>query len=50
MTVECDDNFWEEGFTAFFLGLSEDENPYTGLEAEHWSDGWEDAQEDALQA
>ncbi len=28
MTVECDDNFWEEGFRAFFLGLSEDENPY----------------------
>lgn len=32
------------------LWLSEDENPYTGLEVEYWSDGWEDAQEDALQA
>lgn len=43
-----DDDFHQEGCRAFLAGLSEDENPYTGLAAEHWSDGWEDAQEDAF--
>lgn len=43
-----DDDFHQEGYRAFLAGLSEDENPYTGLAAEHWSDGWEDAQEDAF--
>lgn len=38
-----------EGRFAFELGCSEDSNPYTGLDAEYWSDGYEDALEDDAQ-
>lgn len=41
---------YQEGYSAFHAGKNEFNNPYTGLEAEYWSDGWEDASEDAMQS
>ncbi|MEZ9699743.1 hypothetical protein AB4455_10225 [Vibrio sp. 10N.261.46.E12] len=41
---------YDEGYRAYNSGISEHNNPYTGLEAEFYSDGYEDAKEDAEQA
>lgn len=43
------DEGYDEGRLAFELGSSEHSNPYTGLDAEYWSDGYEDALEDDAQ-
>lgn len=40
---------YQDGYNAFLDGDSELANPYTGIEAEYWSDGWQDAQEDEKQ-
>lgn len=41
---------YEEGRRAYFDSVSDDisefMNPYSGLDAEYWSDGYEDAKED----
>ena len=41
---------YDEGYRAYNSGSSELNNPYTGLDAEFYSDGYEDAKEDAEQA
>lgn len=40
------EEIYQEGYRAFLDGESEFSNPYTDLDAEYWSDGWEDAKED----
>lgn len=40
---------YNEGCDAYYDGCSEDDNPYDGILAEYWSDGWEDAKEDDKQ-
>lgn len=35
---------WEEGRTAYNMGKPVDANPYTGLAAEYWLQGWEDTE------
>ncbi len=37
---------YQEGYNAYFNGDPETSNPYSDLDAEFWSDGWEDAQDD----
>ncbi|EHY9845550.1 MULTISPECIES: hypothetical protein [Vibrio] len=37
---------YQEGYNAFLGGEEELSNPYSGLDAEFWSDGFEDAKED----
>ncbi|EIE1260403.1 TPA: hypothetical protein ACF5BV_003913 [Vibrio parahaemolyticus] len=37
---------YEEGYSAFLNSEQDTSNPYSGLDAEYWSDGYEDAQED----
>ncbi len=37
---------YQEGYGAFLEGVKDYNNPYSGLDAEFWSDGWEDACED----
>ncbi len=37
---------YQSGYQAYLSGESELSNPYFGLDAEFWSDGWEDAKED----
>ncbi|EMY6611161.1 MULTISPECIES: hypothetical protein [Vibrio] len=37
---------YEEGYNAFLSDVPELSNPYDGISAEYWSDGWEDAKED----
>ena len=46
MTQEQED-IYNEGRLDYYFGAEEYSNPYTGIEAEYWSDGWEDAAEDA---
>ncbi len=43
---EDQDEIYQQGYNAYNSGESELSNPYTGLDAEFWSDGWEDAEED----
>lgn len=38
---------YQLGYQAYLSGESELSNPYDGIDAEYWSDGWEDAKEDA---
>lgn len=40
------DHIYKEGYDDYMRGVSENANPYVGLEAEEWLDGWEDAKED----
>ena len=40
------EDIFEEGRQAHYNGESENYNPYYGLKAEWWSDGFEDAEED----
>lgn len=40
------DEIFNEGRLAYFDGAEEHQNPYDGLLAEYWSDGWADAQDD----
>lgn len=40
---------YQQGYNAFLNGEIDTSNPYLSLEAEYWSDGWEDAQEDCQQ-
>lgn len=37
---------YDEGYNAYFRDKEDHQNPYNGMDAEYWSDGWEDAQED----
>ncbi|WP_234498176.1 ribosome modulation factor [Vibrio maritimus] len=41
------DDIYQEGYDAFNSDESEHSNPYDGLDAEYWSDGWEDAHDDS---
>ncbi|MGR5159214.1 ribosome modulation factor [Vibrio owensii] len=41
-------DIYQEGYNAYLSGESDTSNPYNDLDAEFWSDGWEDAQEDNL--
>lgn len=43
------DVFYQEGYKSFLDGVPEAANPYQGLDAEFWSDGYEDAMEDSEQ-
>lgn len=36
---------YREGYAAYFR-MEEEHNPYEGIDAEYWSDGWTDAEED----
>ncbi len=36
----------KEGYNAFLDNQKECSNPYSGIDAEYWSDGWEDAADD----
>lgn len=45
---EQQDQIYQEGYNAYLSDESELSNPYTGLDAEFWSDGWEDGKEDNL--
>ena len=38
---------YDEGSRAFFCGDDIMCNPYIGIEAEHWFDGWFDAKQDS---
>lgn len=40
------EELYQEGYSAFLNDEEEYQCPYTGLDAEYWSDGWEDAKED----
>ncbi|WP_422483258.1 ribosome modulation factor [Vibrio harveyi] len=40
---------YQEGYNAFLNDEPELSNPHTDLDAEFWSDGWADAQEDESQ-
>lgn len=40
---------YDEGYSAFYNDKEESDNPYTGIDAEYWSDGWEDASDDESQ-
>lgn len=46
ISVEKERELYNEGYSAGSAGLGEESNPYTGLEAEYWSDGCTDAEED----
>lgn len=48
--TEEQEEIYNEGRLAFEFGSNEHSNPYAGLNAEFWSDGWEDAQEDQEQS
>lgn len=37
---------YQQGYRAFLDGRSELSNPYSGLDAEYWSDGYADAEDD----
>lgn len=43
------DDIYNEGYHDYQSGFKEWENPYIGLEAEYWTDGWTDAEEDESQ-
>ncbi|WP_169629274.1 ribosome modulation factor [Ferrimonas kyonanensis] len=43
---DLSDEIYQEGYRAFNKGEPESANPYSGIDAEYWSDGWVDAQED----
>ncbi|MEW8525457.1 MAG: hypothetical protein AB2552_20645 [Candidatus Thiodiazotropha endolucinida] len=47
--MDDNDEIYQEGYRAHQMGESEDYNPYTGLDPEYWSDGWEDSAEDQAQ-
>lgn len=38
---------YDEGYKSALLGESENSNPFDGIEAEYWSDGFEDGKEDS---
>lgn len=42
------EEIYQEGYQAWRFDLSEDSNPYSGIAAEHWADGYDDAREDNL--
>ncbi|NVP01920.1 hypothetical protein HWA77_17025 [Photobacterium damselae subsp. damselae] len=46
LTATEAEEIYQEGYTAYFDGKDELYNPYDGLRAEHFSDGYCDAQED----
>jgi ribosome modulation factor len=48
MTQEQEE-IYQEGYRAQQMGQPEESNPYTGLNAEFWSDGWDDSAEDQSQ-
>ncbi len=37
---------FDQGFNAFYMGKSKQDNPYEGDEAQQWLSGFEDAQLD----
>ena len=37
------ESVYQEGYGAFLAGVKDYNNPYYGLDAESWSDGWDDA-------
>ena len=39
-------DIYDEGYSAFLDGVEDHSNPRSGLDAEYWSDGWEDSNED----
>lgn len=41
--------FYQAGLRAFSLNKAESVNPYSGMEAEYWAQGWLDGQESAAQ-
>ena len=41
--------FYQAGLRAFGLNKAESVNPYSGMEAEYWAQGWLDGQESAAQ-
>lgn len=43
------DTAYDEGYHAYVMGRDEHKNPYDAADIEHkfWSDGWQDAAEDA---
>ncbi|ANS87805.1 hypothetical protein VSVS12_04105 [Vibrio scophthalmi] len=38
---------YNEGYYAWQQDKKEEDNPYSGMDAEFWSDGWQDAEDDA---
>ncbi|WP_394222712.1 hypothetical protein [Alteromonas gracilis] len=42
------EQLYREGYAAFLEGVEEHSNPYSNLDAEYWSDGWEDAKDDQV--
>ena len=49
MNQDDKEEIYSEGYSAFKNERSELSNPYSGIDAEYWSDGWEDAKEDEEQ-
>lgn len=47
---EHENEIYQEGYQAVLDEQSDDRNPYSGMDAEFWSDGHEDAIEDLRQA
>lgn len=45
MTTE-EEEIYDDGYSAYQSGDTEEQNPFLGTEAEFWSDGWSDAEED----
>jgi len=43
---ERNQEIYRDGYEAYDYGETECDNPHTGIDAEYWSDGWEDAKED----
>lgn len=48
MTVYIENEFYREGYDHAMSG-GDDNNPYSGMSAEYWSDGYEDGIEDSSQ-
>jgi ribosome modulation factor len=42
------DDIYQEGYRSCVNGEPELSNPYKGIDAEYWSDGWSDGHEDNL--
>lgn len=49
MNQDHKEEIYSEGYRAFNDDSSELTNPYSGIDAEYWCDGWEDAKEDEEQ-
>ena len=46
---EDQETIYQQGYNAYLCEEMEHSNPYDGIDAEYWSDGWEDAKEDEQQ-